>query len=134
MIDKNKYCSDVMKNHFHKELVMTEKDYEDFESFTKYWIYDNDYNDGDIKVRDHCHITGIHRGSGHRDFNISVNLNHKIAVEFHNLKNNDSHLIMQELRTFNLKINVIPNGLEKYMRFSINNKLSFIDNFDNFYR
>ena len=28
-----------------------------------------------------------------------------------------------------LKINVIPNGLEKYMSFSINNKLSFIDSF-----
>ena len=29
----------------------------------------------------------------------------------------------------NFKINVIPNGLEKYMRFSINNKLSFIDSY-----
>ena len=36
---------------------------------------------------------------------------------------------MQTLDKFNLKINVIPNGLEKYMRFSINNKLSFIDSF-----
>ena len=36
---------------------------------------------------------------------------------------------MQELGTFNLKINVIPNGFEKYMSFSINNKLSFIDSF-----
>ena len=36
---------------------------------------------------------------------------------------------MQELAKFNLKINVIPNGLEKYMSFSINNKLSFIDSF-----
>ena len=36
---------------------------------------------------------------------------------------------MQELGKFNLKINVIPNGLEKYMNFSINNKLSFIDSF-----
>ena len=35
---------------------------------------------------------------------------------------------MQELGKFNLKINVIPNGLEKYMIFSIN-KLSFIDSF-----
>ena len=33
---------------------------------------------------------------------------------------------MQELGKFYLKINVIPNGLEKYMSFSINNKLSFI--------
>ena len=36
---------------------------------------------------------------------------------------------MQELGKFNLKINVIPNGLEKYMSFSINNTLSFIDSF-----
>ena len=36
---------------------------------------------------------------------------------------------MQELGKFNLKINVIPNRLEKYMSFSINNKLSFIDRF-----
>ena len=35
---------------------------------------------------------------------------------------------MQELGKFNLKINVIPNGLEKSMIFSIN-KLSFIDSF-----
>ena len=36
---------------------------------------------------------------------------------------------MQELDKFNLKINVIPNGLEKYMSFTINNKLSFIESF-----
>ena len=48
---------------------------------------------------------------------------------FHKLKNYDSHLIMKELGKFNLKKNVIPNGLEKYMSFSINNKLSFIDSF-----
>ena len=63
------------------------------------------------------------------DCNINVKLNHKIPVIFHNLKNYDSHLIMQELGKFNLKINVIPNGLEKYMNFSISSKLSFIANF-----
>ena len=36
---------------------------------------------------------------------------------------------MQEIAKFNLKINVIPNGLEKYMSFTINNKFSFIDSF-----
>ena len=36
---------------------------------------------------------------------------------------------MQELGKFNLKINVIPNGLEKYMSFSINNKLILFDSF-----
>ena len=128
-MEEGKYCSDVMKKHFNKELVMTKEDNEDFENSTKCWICDNDYIDNDVKVRDHCHITGKYRGSAHRDCNINVKLNHKIPVVFHNLKNYDSHLIMQELGKFNLKINVIPNGLEKYMSFTINNKLSFIDSF-----
>ena len=55
--------------------------------------------------------------------------NQKIPVVFRNLKNYDSHLIMQELGKFNFEINVIPNRLDKYMSFSINNKLSFIDRF-----
>ena len=36
---------------------------------------------------------------------------------------------MQEPGKFNLKISVIPNGLEKYMSFTINNKLIFVDRF-----
>ena len=36
---------------------------------------------------------------------------------------------MQELGKFNLKINVMSNGLGKYINFSINNKLSFINSF-----
>ena len=36
---------------------------------------------------------------------------------------------MQELGKFSLKINVVPNGLEKYISFSISNKLSFIYSF-----
>ena len=129
MIEEQKYCSDVMKKHFNKELVMTKKDNEDFQNSSKCMICDNDYVDNDVKVRDHCHITGKYRRSAHRDCNINVKLNHKIPVVFHNLKNYDSHLIMHELDKCNLKINVIPNGLEKYMIFSINNKLSFIDSF-----
>ena len=118
-----------MKKHFNKELGMTKEDDEDFKNSTKCWIYDNNYVEGDVKVRDHCHITGKYRGSAHRDCNIDIKLNHKIPIVFYNLKNYDSHLNMQELGKFNPKINVIPNGLEKYLNFSINNKLSFIDSF-----
>ena len=41
----------------------------------------------DVKVRDHCNITGKYRGSAHRDCNITFKLNQKIPVIFHNLKN-----------------------------------------------
>ena len=34
---------------------------------------------------------------------------------------------MQEIHKFDIKINVIPNGLKKYMAFIINKKLVFID-------
>ena len=108
---------------------MNKKDNEEFENSNKCWISDNDYTDGDVNVRDHCRITGKYRGSAHRDCNINVKLNHKISVLFHSLKNFDSHLIIQELGKSNLKINAIPNGLKKYMSFSINNNLSFIDSF-----
>ena len=36
---------------------------------------------------------------------------------------------MQELGKFNVKVNVISNGLEQYMSFTINNKLRFTDSF-----
>ena len=78
-----------------------------------------------VKVRYQCHITGKYRGTLHRDCNINVKLNHKIPIVFHNPKNCDSHLIMQELGKFILKI----NELENYTSFSISNKISFIDNF-----
>ena len=52
-----------------------------------------------------------------------------IPVVFHNLKKYDSLLVMQELVKLNLKTNVIPKRLEKYMSFNINSKLGFIDNF-----
>ena len=80
-----------------------------------------------IDYGDHCHTTAKYRGSAHRDYNINLKLNHKIPAVFHNLKNYYSFLIMQELDKFNFKINVIPNGLEKYMSFTINKKLIFID-------
>ena len=108
---------------------MTKKDNEDFENSTKCWICDNAYFDGDVKVRNYCHITGKYRGSAHRDCNVNVKLNHKIPTVFHNLKNYDSHLIIQEIGKLNLKINVLLSGLRKYMSFNINNKLRFIDIF-----
>ena len=90
---------------------------------------DNNYIDNDVKLRDHCHVTGTYGGSAHKNCNINLKLNHKIPVVFYNLKRYDSHLIMLELSKFNLKINVIPNGLDKYMNFIFNNKVSFIDSF-----
>ena len=99
---------------------MIKEDNQDFENSAKCCICGNNYVNGEVKVRDNYHISG----SGHRNCNISVKLNHKIKPN-----NYDSHLIMQEPSKFSFKINVIPNGLEKYVGLNINNKLVFIDSF-----
>ena len=88
----------------------------------------------DVEVRDHCHFTGKYIELQHIDCNINVKLHHKIPVTFRNLKNHDSHPIMQDLGKYNFQKNVIPNGLEKYISFSINNKLSFINSLQFFIR
>ena len=62
-----------MKKHFNEELVMTEKDNEDFENSSNCWISDNGYTDIDVKVRDHCQITGKYRYSVYRYCNINLN-------------------------------------------------------------
>ena len=51
---------------------MTKKGNEDFESSTKCWICDNDYINGNVKVKDHRHISRKYRNSGNRDCNINV--------------------------------------------------------------
>ena len=76
-------------------------------------LIDND----DKKVRDHCHVTGKFRGAVHRSCNINFQSIKKVLVIFHNLRGYDSHLIFSELNKSDVKINVIPNGLEKYMAF-----------------
>ena len=66
-----------MKKYFNKELVMTKKgnltkcELKRKENLTKCWFCDNDYIDSEVKLRDHCHITGKYRGSTHRDCNIN---------------------------------------------------------------
>ena len=65
----------------------------------------------------------------HRDCNIKFKLNNKIPVVFQSLQNYDTLLILQELGKFNLKINIRPNGLEKYICFTVNNNLIYIDRF-----
>ena len=86
VIEDSKYCSDVIKDILTKELVMTKKDNADFKNSTKCWIYDNEYIDNDVKITDHCHITGKYRGSAHRDCDINRKLNHKTPVVLYNLK------------------------------------------------
>ena len=72
----------------------------DFKNSTKCWVSDDNYIYVDVKIRDHCHITGKYRESAHRDCNINAKLNHKIPVLFHQLRSIDSFQFLSSLLAF----------------------------------
>ena len=59
------HCKKVIRKHFNKNLPMSEKDEQIFQSSNKCWICDKLFDVVDNKVRDHCHITGKYRVSAH---------------------------------------------------------------------
>ena len=146
MIEEVEWCKSIMKKHFNKPLVMTEENKLDFESANYCHICKNRYSEEDIRVRDHCHITGNYRGSAHQDCNLKLRIsptNIQIPVFFHNLRGYDSHFIMQQIGEIAKKhayknkkgeecqmdINCIPNNMEKYMAFMLGKHLLFLDSF-----
>ena len=93
-----------MRKHFNKNLIISEEE-EQFQSSNICWICE--------KVIDHCHTTGKFRGPAHWSCHINLQLTKKIPVIFHNLRGYDSHLTFDELNKFDVKIDVIPNRIEK---------------------
>ena len=87
---------------------MTEEEHL-FQESNNCWICKKLIDNDDKNVRDHCHVTGKFRGAAHWDCNINFRLTKKVPV------------------IFDAKINVIPNGLEKYMAFFLGKNLVFID-------
>ena len=61
---------------------------------------------------------------------VNLQLTKKVPVIFHNVRGYDSHLMFCELNKFDVKIDVIPNRLEKYKVFTLNKNLVFIGNKD----
>ena len=61
MLEEVEYCKAVIKKHFNKPLVMTEVDEQHFKTMDGCHICGEKYTDKDVRVRDHCHITGKFR-------------------------------------------------------------------------
>ena len=91
---------------------------------------------GADRVRDHDHLTGLFRGAAHNECNLQYKFKKGkkkdsffIPVILHNLRNYDSHLIMEAIGKYkDRRIDCIPNTIEKYISFSLGN-LRFIDSF-----
>ena len=72
-------------------------------------------------------MTGKFRSAAHFSCNANCKLSKNVPVIFYDLRGYDNHLIIKEINNFNVKVSVIPNGLEKYMAFTVNKNLVFID-------
>ena len=117
ILEEYEYCKKIMEEYFNKNLIMTEEEQDLFQKINNCWICKKNFSNDEDKVRDHCHVSGKFRGAAHESCNLYFQLTKKVSVIFHNLRSYDSHLIFNELDKFDVKIKVIPNGLEKYMAF-----------------
>ena len=55
------------------------------------------FREGKPKVRDHCHYSGIYRGSAHLLCNLQYKIPSYIPVVFHNLSGYCTHMFIKEL-------------------------------------
>ena len=131
------YCKRVTKKHFNKNLTMFAEEEEKEEKLqlrNSCRICEELFDVRDKKVINHCQR---HRGTAHFSCNTNLKFSKTVPVIFNNLRGYDNkrnliikeifHLIIKEISKFNEKISVIPNGLEKYMAFTVNKNLVFIE-------
>ena len=58
MLREVEYCLKIAAAKFNKPLRMTDEDELDFKQGKEWYICGSKYSEQDIRVRDHCHITG----------------------------------------------------------------------------
>ena len=124
ILEEYDYCKRIIIN---KNLIMSADEEEKLQSANSCWICNKLFDVGDKKVRDYCHVTGKYRGAAHFSCNANLKLSKKVPVIFPNLRGYDSHLILKEIDKFDVKLSIIPSGLETFMAFTINKNLVFIN-------
>ena len=100
ILEEVEYRKSIVKKRFNKPLKMTENDELCFKLMDGCHICGKRYTDKDMRVRNHCHITGKFRGSAHQECNLRLRIKPediKIPVIFHNLRGYDSHFMMQKI-------------------------------------
>ena len=73
-----------------------------------------------IKVRDHCHLTGKYNGAAHVNCNLNFKEPNFIPLFFHNLKGYDAHFIIKNIKNELFeKCDIIPQNMEKFIAFTL---------------
>ena len=99
---------------------LTPAQWKDYKRTSSCHICLKPFREGNTKVRDHCHFSGIYRGAAHSLCNLQYKIPSYIPVAFHNLSGYDAHMFIKELADCGSKMGVITKNKEDYITFSIN--------------
>ena len=115
MIKYSECYREVIETELNKPLIRTKKTCR----FWKiYYIREKPCEKDDVKVKVYDYTTGNYQGLVHQEYNLNLIVTKKISVVFHDFQKYDSHLMFQEVRKYNSKLNVTPKTTEKYMSFT----------------
>ena len=147
VIDKQTYTGDDCANHLINHLLTIETDIlEKMKRFPTYkftkkerrminnsdvcHICEKEFFDGEEKVGDHCHTTGILFGAAHNLCNLQRKVKTNIPLFCHNLQGYDSHFIIQCLKADDRikTINGLAYNSEKFRTMTINSFV-FLDSY-----
>ena len=99
---------------------LTKSQLKEYERATKCHICFKPFKSGDtLKVRDHCHCTGIYQGAAHLLCYLRYEIPNYIPVVFHSLAGYDAHLFIRELSKYTTGMGVIAKNMEDNISFSI---------------
>ena len=102
------------------KMRMTSEECRMYENARECWICEKEITNNQIKVADHCHLTGQLRGAAHNECNLNYRLKpseYKLPVFFHNLKGYSVFLIKAVDPKIHREVSAIPQSSEKYISF-----------------
>ena len=98
---------------------LTKAQWKDYKCASSCHICFKPFKEGNRKVKDHCHYSGIYRGVAHSLCNLQYKIPSYIPVVFHNLSGYDAHMFIKELANCESHMGVIAKNKEDYITFSI---------------
>ena len=98
---------------------LTKKQWKKYKQSTNCHICYKPFTQTNLKVRDHCHYTGLYRGPAYSLCNLRYKSPSYIPVVFHSLSGYDAHLFIREIGAHTSDMEVIAKNKEDYISFSI---------------
>ncbi|XP_051165698.1 uncharacterized protein LOC127284345 [Leptopilina boulardi] len=104
----------ILKN-FKPMQALTSQELVDFKNANTCHICQQKIVQGEVKVRDHNHLTGKYRGAAHQNCNVNYHESPTIPVVFHNLSGYDAHFIIKAIATeFEGRVDLLPINKENH--------------------